>query len=132
MREGSGLSQGGNGKGPRDVWGRSAGAPRSLLSLWVLPRRREPTAGRMLGARSPRCQSERSAREDVAPERDGEHRPQPFDVVGGERIVLVRGEVGLHSRFEPTLLLLDVRDQRAPEREQANRFVAGQSFGGVM
>jgi hypothetical protein len=38
-------------KGPRDLWGRSAGAPRSLLSLWVLHRRSPDGAGRMLGVR---------------------------------------------------------------------------------
>ena len=102
---------------PRDLWGRDAGAPRSLLSLSgsacvsagavTQAGRYRPGVGRT--TRNPRNSAKnngcrRSGSVNLAAQRDREDGAEAFRRGHLEGVVVVGGEVGMTSRLEGPLL----------------------------
>ena len=99
---------------PSGLWGRSAGAPRSLLSLSGPPCASAGAAtqrgsyARPVGLSSLQV-GPGSGGEHVAAEADGKDRTQAVDVLDRERIHVVRREVRVFARLQRPLLVLLMR-----------------------
>src|SRR5262245_38338510 len=111
---------------PRDLWGRSAGAPRSLLSL-LDPRAAtaEATdAARMIRGVRTMSNAQVSGRVDVAPQADREDGTDALQAADRQRVDVVGGEVRVLARLEAPLLVLLMCQPGAAEGEHTDRLLA--------
>src|SRR5919106_2796429 len=137
----------GESESPRDLWGRGAGAPRSLLSLSgsagvpagaEAPIRTLPTACPAGNPRAPETvtRTPRSGRgsgpEDLAAEGYREDGTEPFGRRHVERVVVVSGEIRVPTRLQRTLLPVLTAQAGAAHPVELERLEPRQALGGFV